>query len=167
MDFSTLNKEQLRDECVARNLGVSGTNVELVDRLTAYEASKPPADDEDLLSDLGDEPPVVTKRENPPIPTTPETPVTDSTDPKMATPADIDVPEPEDPRVLPGNRFEMLFACPSELSTGVHQDNLERTWQAAAEANYNPRGGAYGATRTGFRTVDGKRHAVYEIGIRP
>ncbi len=153
MDFSTLNKEQLRDECVARNLPVSGTNVELVDRLTAYEASKP-SEEDDLLGDLDDEP------TQPPA----EAPVTD---PKMATPTGVDVPDPVDPRILPGSRFEQLFECPSELSTGVHQDNLRRTWQAAAEAGYNPRGGAFAATRTGFRNVKGVRHAVYEIAIRP
>lgn len=161
MDFSTLTNAQLRDECGKRSLPVSGTNPDLIDRLNAYEASNPAnIDPADLLGGDDDEPAPYT-------PPAPEVLVTDPTPaPIVADPAPV-VEPPADPRILPGNRFEMLFPCRNELSTGVHEENLLALWQEAAEAGYNPRGGAYGGYRTGFRDVKGARHAVYEISIRP
>lgn len=167
MDFSTLNKEQLREELLARQLPVSGTNPELIDRLNAYEYTKAQVEgapdmgeDDDLLGDLGDPPPA-------PTPTAPpEAPVTQP-DPNSAVQPDPSPAEPQkDPRLLPGNRFEAVFACPSELSTGVHQDNQLRARAAAEEAGYAVRGGAYSAIRVGFRDIKGIRHAVYELSIR-
>ena len=136
MDYEGLNRDQLKAEAAKRGLPVGGTVLELVERLRDHDA-------DDLLSPAG--------------------PAGVSTPP----PAERQ-PEPE-PKPAPAEApkvFQALYECPGELSTGVHQENLRRCWNDAAEAGYEPRGGAYGAARTGFRTEKGKRYAVYEIGLR-
>jgi hypothetical protein len=162
MDFSTLSKDQLREECTTRGIPVSGTNPELIDRLNMYEAQRAEAegsdvDDDDLLAAASVPAPAA-----PAVPSTPEVPVMTTPEATAANPTSV-----VDPSLLPGNRYEVTFPCQSELSTGVHQDNLLRARDAAEQAGHTVRGdAAYSASRTGFRTINGVRHAVYEVPIR-
>lgn len=136
-DFDSMTNAQLKEECAKRGLPVSGTNPELVARLEEY-------DSDPLLS--GEQQPKAD------VATVTET-------------ATVDRAPEVDRRHTP-SVFRTRFECPGELSTGVHDDNLRRVWAEAVAAGHTPRGGAFGASRTGFEFDGGRRYAVYEINIR-
>lgn len=140
MDYTGWNKDQLKDEASKRGLPVSGTNQELIDRLVEH-------DNNDLLGPTDRPPAPSATPEAPTPPPAAETPT--------AAPAPAEAPK----------TFTVLYECPGELSTGVHQENLRRCWNDAAAAGHTPRGGAFAAARTGFTQRDGKRYAVYEIPL--
>lgn len=144
--FDAMTNAQLREECSQRSLPVSGTNPELIARLEEY-------DDDQLLQGLtGDAPKVDTAA-------VVEAPSVDKT---AAEPP----PPPPPGRPTRATTFVTRFECPGELSSGVHQENLQRIYSEAVAAGHTPRGGAYGGHRTGFTVDGGRRYAVYEINIR-
>lgn len=134
--YQGMIKEQLRELAGKRGLPVSGTNEELIERLATWDEEADPLLDESLVQS-GEQ---------------------------LPEPADNNNVE-VNPR-MPIVAFETTFPCPGELSTGVHLEYLERTHRRAVEAGHRPRGqGAMAAARTGWRMVNGERHAVYSIPV--
>lgn len=152
--YEGLLKEQLREEAGRRGLPVSGTNEELVARLEQHDLESDP-----LLE--------AAARENqaPAAPSqlSPASPAT--TTPPSVVP---DVPGVSEaaPEATTG-LFTTTFPCTGELSTGVHHENMERTYQQAVDAGFSPRGGVGGAHRIRFENdKNGRRVAVYGIHVR-
>lgn len=63
----------------------------------------------------------------------------------------------------PAKSYETSFSCPGELSTGMHNEYREQAYARALAEGLSPRGGMAGVSRTGFKDIDGRRHAVYSV----
>src|SRR5688572_9890503 len=157
VNYSTMPKSELQELCRARELPVSGTNVDLIARLEGWDAKQgQPEDDDDLLNEIEredqetGEPPadqgsVVAKM----------TATTSAQRPAAKMPElgpEIVQTQPQaDRRMATPTTFEIAFAMSGrELSTGLHQDYQKRAYDEAVAAGHQPRGGLAGSSHVGL-----------------
>jgi hypothetical protein len=161
------SQAQLQAACKDRELSAGGSNAEMTARLEEFDANQ-------LLG--GDEPKPASAQPDPPAEGAADAlaradEASDRDDElHMAT-----APPPVDPPKGNGlqtrvaseqNLYRIAFSCPSELSTGLHEDFRLRAYNQAIEAGKTPRGGLAGVHRTGFSVINGVRHAIYAVSLR-
>ena len=149
-DYKDLLKEQLRELCAQRSLPVSGTNDELIARLSGWDQAQ--AGEQDLLEAAGIEPGPQAA------------PVSTPGRPTVTTPVDpIRGPAPE-PGETRANQtvHRQRYECPDDLTTESHEQWLQATESAAIGQGNRLKGGAH---RVGCEHESGKRYAVYEVTL--
>lgn len=156
--FDGYKQAELQQACKERDLPASGSNAEMIDRLEQYELLN--QDDKGEI-EIKVEPAVdLDTPTAPPVVIPPAPPQSDPNPP--VPPVDTADGGPvEAPRTL-----EVAFPCPAELSTGLHLEFARRAAEQARAQGHTPKGGDGGAHRTGWRVIDGVRHAVYEVHLR-
>jgi len=145
--YDGLKQGELQAMCEARGLSKAGANADMMARLEEADATS-------LLDEaLG--------VDQPPVPLEPVRPA-------IAPPQEFVVaaaPTPAAPPVVESSArtYTVIFPCPGELSTGMHEEYRLRAYQEAISAGKVPRGGLAAASRTGWKNHNGYRHAVYEV----
>lgn len=157
--FDGMKQPELQQACRDRQIPLpsGASNADLVRLLDAYEAS--------LLSDLGESVVEVASR---PVPV-PDGDTGDAPPPPAPAPATPAAPEATETATDPTpvlSRFEMVYPCPALLSTEQHESLRYLAYDRAVAAGHQPKGGLAGVSRTGFRDIDGVRHAVYTVVLR-
>ena len=173
VDYSTLNKAELQEEIDRRNadpnrgaelhLNRTGTNVELIDRLTADDRRQQPEedlldDDEFVNPDMRNLLPEADDTPEPPAPTD------DPPQPPVVEPPQAAVQSEPAPSPVKGKTYEARYEMSgADLGAGLHQEFLVRIVAEAQAAGHSVKGGAY---RDRFEDVGGKRYVVYRVHLR-
>lgn len=164
--YSDWKQPQLQAEASKRTLSAAGTNAEIIARLEQDDLERANASD-DLLNDLEPAAPVVPPQVAPVA--EPQLTIQPAAPGQPAGPQPpiqmyyLPAPTPEPVAPPVAKTHEVTYPCHNELSTGMHEENRLRAYHDTIAAGLSPRGGLGGVSRTGFRQVDGARHAVYEV----
>lgn len=158
--FDNWKQAELQQACKERGLPATGSNAEMTDRLEQYELlNLEDKGDIEIAVDAPkpvevDIPAGVVVQAPPPAPQSAPSPPAPPVDPSPAVQAE------------PAKTAEVLFPCPAELSTGLHQEFVRQAIAQVTAQGHTPKGGDGGAHRTGWRLMNGVRHAVYEVILR-
>jgi len=149
--YDGLLKEQLRELCLQRELPVSGTNDELIARLTGWDDAHG-QDEPDLLAEADLSP---GQDVSPVDPQAPEPP------PPPPSPR-LPEPSPDESRASQ-TVLRQRYECPDEVvGTDQHEQWLRETEYAALRAGNTIRGSA---RRVSYADEGDKRYAIYEVTL--